>query len=126
MQKVVLISGAIFGFLAIVFGAFGAHALKKILSEEKVASFEVGVRYQMYGALTLLLIGIGLDFDMRTARWAFFGIFYGTIVFSGSIYILSFKEYLKADGLKIFGPITPLGGLLLLVGWACIFLSVLG
>ncbi|MFD2599410.1 DUF423 domain-containing protein [Sphingobacterium corticis] len=126
MQKVVLISGAIFGFLAIIFGAFGAHALKKILSEEKVASFEVGVRYQMYGALTLLLIGIGLDFDMRTARWAFFGIFYGTIVFSGSIYILSFKEYLKADGLKIFGPITPLGGLLLLVGWACIFLSVLG
>ncbi|MFD2744274.1 MULTISPECIES: DUF423 domain-containing protein [Sphingobacterium] len=125
MQKVVLITGAIFGFLAIVFGAFGAHALKKILSEEKVASFEVGVRYQMYSAITLLLIGFGLDFDLRVARWAFFGIFYGTIIFSGSIYLLSFKEYWKADGLKILGPITPLGGLLLLVGWACIFLSIL-
>ncbi|MCL7987175.1 DUF423 domain-containing protein [Sphingobacterium sp. lm-10] len=125
MQKVVLITGAVFGFLAIVFGAFGAHALKKILSEEKVASFEVGVRYQMYSAITLLVIGFGLDFDLRVARWAFFGIFYGTLVFSGSIYLLSFKEYLKADGLKFLGPITPLGGLLLLVGWACILLSIL-
>lgn len=125
MQKVVLITGAVFGFLAIVFGAFGAHALKKILSEEKVASFEVGVRYQMYSAITLLVIGFSLDFDLRVARWAFFGIFYGTLIFSGTIYLLSFKEYWKADGLKFLGPITPLGGLLLLVGWACILLSIL-
>lgn len=125
MQTTVLMAGAVFGFLGIVFGAFGAHALKKILSEEKVASFEVGVRYQMYSAITLLVIGFGLDFDLRIARLAFFGIFYGTIVFSGSIYLLSFKEYWKAEGLKFLGPITPLGGLLLLFGWACIFLSII-
>ncbi|PVH25357.1 DUF423 domain-containing protein [Sphingobacterium corticibacter] len=125
MQTTVLMAGAVFGFLGIVFGAFGAHALKKILSEEKVTSFEVGVRYQMYSAITLLVIGFGLDFDLRIARLAFFGIFYGTIVFSGSIYLLSFKEYWKAEGLKFLGPITPLGGLLLLFGWACIFLSII-
>ncbi len=125
MRTTVLLAGAVFGFLGIVFGAFGAHALKKILSEEKVASFEVGVRYQMYSAITLLVIGFGLDFELRIARLAFFGIFYGTLVFSGSIYLLSFKEYWKAEGLKFLGPITPLGGLLLLFGWACIFLSII-
>ncbi|WP_166334189.1 DUF423 domain-containing protein [Sphingobacterium chungjuense] len=125
MRTTVLLAGAVFGFLGIVFGAFGAHALKKILSEEKVASFEVGVRYQMYSAITLLVIGFGLDFELRIARLAFFGIFYGTMVFSGSIYLLSFKEYWKAEGLKFLGPITPLGGLLLLFGWACIFLSII-
>lgn len=126
MQNGVLISGAIFGALAIILGAFGAHAFKKILSEEKLVSFETGVRYQMYGAITLLVLGFSLDFESSLTRWAYYGIFYGTILFSGSIYLLSFKEYWKADGLRFLGPITPIGGLLMVIGWASLFLSFVG
>lgn len=122
MEKTVLISATLFGILAIILGAFGAHAFKKILPEEKLNSFEVGVRYQMYSAMTLLAIGLTLDFDYGSARWAYYGVFYGTILFSGSIYLLSFKDHWKADSLRFLGPITPLGGLLMIVGWGSLLI----
>lgn len=117
MEKIVIISGSIFGILAIVLGAFGAHAFKKFLPEEKLNSFEVGVRYQMYSALYLLALSFLVNFDTASARWAYYGVFYGTILFSGSIYLLSFKDHWKANGLRFLGPITPLGGLLMIIGW---------
>lgn len=126
MQNAVLISGAVLGGLAVILGAFGAYAFKKILSEEKSNSFETGVRYQMYGALALLIIGFSLDFESNLTRWAYYGIFYGTVLFSGSIYLLSFKEYWKADAFRFLGPVTPVGGLLMVIGWACLFLSFVG
>lgn len=125
MEKIVVISGASFGILAIMLGAFGAHAFKKILPEDKISSFEVGVRYQMYAALYLLIIGSLLDFDSVSERWAYYGVFYGAILFSGSIYLLSFKEYWKADSLRFLGPITPLGGLFMVSGWLSLLISFL-
>lgn len=125
MEKIVLISGASLGIIAIVLGAFGAHAFKKILPEEKIVSFEVGVRYQMYAALYLLIIGSLLNFDSFSERWAYYGVFYGAVLFSGSIYLLSFKEYWKADGLQFLGPITPLGGLIMISGWVGLLISFL-
>lgn len=122
MNQVALISGAIFGILSIVLGAFGAHALKKVLSEERLASFEVGVRYQMYAAITLLIIGYHADFSTSYGKWAYYGLFWGTILFSGSIYFLSLKDVLKVN-LRFLGPITPLGGLLMIVGWLMLLLS---
>src|SRR5690606_25684633 len=118
-------SGAALGLLAIVLGAFGAHAFKKILPDDKMASFEVGVRYQMYAALYLLIIGSLLDFDSFSERWAYYGVLYGAILFSGSICLLSFKEYWKADGLRFLGPITPLGGLFMISGWIGLLISFL-
>lgn len=123
MKELALASGAIFGLLAIILGAFGAHALKKVLSPERLASFEVGVRYQMYMALTLLWIGSAFDFSTSGERWAYHGVFWGTILFSGSIYLLSFKDIWKTD-LKFLGPVTPLGGLLMIVGWVMILIQV--
>ncbi|MCT1532507.1 DUF423 domain-containing protein [Sphingobacterium daejeonense] len=124
MNQIALISGSILGILSIVFGAFGAHALKKVLTEERLNSFEVGVRYQMYAAITLLIIGFHLDFATTTEKWAYYGIFWGCILFSGSIYFLSLKDVLKAN-LRFLGPITPLGGLLMIVGWVMLLISFL-
>jgi len=122
MKEFTLISASIFGIFAIVLGAFGAHAFKKILSPERLASFEVGVRYQMYSALALLLLGFQLDFTMYTERLAVYGIFYGTLLFSLSIYLLSFSEYWNKN-FKFLGPITPLGGLLMIIGWVSLLIS---
>lgn len=124
MKQLALISGSILGVLSIVFGAFGAHALKKVLSEDRLSSFEVGVRYQMYAALTLLLIGYNFQFVDSYERWAVYGILYGCILFSGSIYLLSFKEVWKVN-LRFLGPITPLGGLFMIIGWLVILVTFL-
>ena len=124
MQNVVIITAALFGGLAIILGAFGAHAFKKILSAEKLKSFEVGVRYQMYAALTLLILGLNFLFELQSERVAFYLITLGTILFSVSIYFLSFAEYWKKN-LKFLGPITPLGGLLMITGWVAIIIRFL-
>jgi len=108
--------GAAFGLLAVVFGAFGAHALKKRFTEEQLHSFETGVKYQMYHAIVLLLIG-QLCEETASLYQAFTILFIvGTILFSFSIYGLCLSS---AFGRKwrFLGPITPLGGLLLVGGW---------
>jgi len=124
VNQIALISGAILGILSIILGAFGAHALKKVLTEERLNSFEVGVRYQMYAAITLLIIGFHLNFENSIENWSYYGIFWGCILFSGSIYFLSLKDFLKVN-LRFLGPITPLGGLLMIVGWIMLLISFL-
>ena len=124
MNNIVIITAALLGALAIILGAFGAHAFKKILSAEKLDSFEVGVRYQMYAAITLLVLGLNLSFDFQSEQVAYYLITFGTFLFSGSIYFLSFAEYWKKN-LKFLGPITPLGGLLMIMGWIAIIFRFL-
>ncbi|TJZ63528.1 DUF423 domain-containing protein [Sphingobacterium olei] len=124
MNTAVVTAATLFGIIAILLGAFGAHAFKKLISPEKLASFEVGVRYQMYSALALLIIGFQLDFSEYSERLAIYSIISGTILFSGSIYFLSFSEYWKTN-LKFLGPITPLGGLLMIIGWTSLLISFL-
>ena len=122
MQQIALIVGSIFGISAIILGAFGAHAFKKIISAEKLISFEVGVRYQMYAALALLLMGLNLDFSESAHNTAVYCMIAGTILFSCSIYFLSFAEYWNKN-LKFLGPITPLGGLLMIISWGALLVS---
>ncbi|MCU7615275.1 DUF423 domain-containing protein [Chryseobacterium sp. GMJ5] len=116
MKTITLIFGAVYGMLSVILGAFGAHALKKILSVERLESFETGVRYQMYAAFFLLIIGYILKFDTSSQRWISIFMIAGTILFSFSIYFLSLQDYLGVN-LKFLGPITPLGGLLMIVSW---------
>ena len=117
MKNITLIIGATYGMLSVILGAFGAHAFKKILSVERLTSFETGVKYQMYHALLLLIIGFFFQFDTVTEKWASWCIILGVLLFSFSIYFLSFQEVLGVN-LKFLGPITPIGGLLMIVGWA--------
>lgn len=117
MDKKLISTGAIFGMLAIIFGAFGAHALKKVLSIEQLTTFETGVRYQMYHALFLLFIGLIASLSEKTKKIIYNLIFLGVIFFSGSIYLLATNDLMTFD-FKVIGFITPIGGLLLILGWA--------
>ncbi|MCY0968790.1 DUF423 domain-containing protein [Chryseobacterium wangxinyae] len=116
MKTITLIFGATYGMLSVILGAFGAHALKKILSVERLESFETGVRYQMYAAFFLLIVGYILKFDTSSQKWISILMIIGTILFSFSIYGLSLQDYLGAN-LKFLGPITPLGGLFMILSW---------
>ncbi|MFZ3565120.1 DUF423 domain-containing protein [Tenacibaculum finnmarkense] len=118
-QQIVLVSGALFGGLAVIFGAFGAHALKKILSEDQLKSFETGVKYQMYHALVLLFIGSYFSTPNAFMSWAFI---LGIMLFSFSIYGLILSDA-KGKKMSFLGPITPIGGLLLVIGWTLLLFS---
>lgn len=116
MKTITLVFGAAYGMLSVILGAFGAHALKKILSVERLESFETGVRYQMYAAFFLLIAGYILKFDTSSQKWISILMIAGTMLFSFSIYGLSLQDYLGAN-LKFLGPITPLGGLFMILSW---------
>lgn len=118
-QQVILIFGAVFGMLSVVFGAFGAHALKKIATNEQLKSFETGVKYQMYHAIVLLIIGFNMPSPNSIMIWCFV---IGTLLFSFSIYSLVILS-LKNKKLRFLGPITPIGGLLLIMAWALLLFS---
>ncbi|WP_298516835.1 DUF423 domain-containing protein [uncultured Kordia sp.] len=124
MEKYVLLIAALYGALGIIFGAFGAHALKKILSEELLKSFETGVKYQMYHAIVLLVIGFQFPFVDTIEKSAAWCLIIGTFLFSFSIYGLCISSA-KGKKLKFLGPITPLGGLLLVIGWILLGVSFL-
>ncbi|WP_172280429.1 DUF423 domain-containing protein [Chryseobacterium sp. Chry.R1] len=121
MKTITLVFGAVYGMLSVILGAFGAHALKKILSVERLESFETGVRYQMYAAFFLLIIGFILKFETSSEKWVSILMIAGTMLFSFSIYFLSLQDYLGAN-LKFLGPITPLGGLLMILSWGMLIL----
>lgn len=121
MKTITLVFGAVYGMLSVILGAFGAHALKKILSVERLESFETGVRYQMYAAFFLLIVGYILKFETTSEKWISILMIVGTILFSFSIYFLSLQDYLGAN-LKFLGPITPLGGLMMILSWAILIL----
>ncbi|WP_149274166.1 DUF423 domain-containing protein [Pareuzebyella sediminis] len=107
---------ALYGLLAVIFGAFGAHALKKTFSENELKSFETGVKYQMYHALVLLVLSFNLNLDTPLQRIMAYCFIFGIFLFSFSIYGLTLSAA-KGKKLKILGPITPIGGLLLVAGW---------
>ncbi len=111
-MKSLLIIGSVFAALSVLLGAFGAHVLKNRLSIEDLAIFETAVRYQMYHALGILLMGVSSFYltEKLVSAPAYFLIL-GIIVFSGSLFLLVFTN------LRWFGAITPIGGLCLIIGW---------
>lgn len=111
-MKLSLIIGAVLGFTAVILGAFGAHGLKHVLDAGALNTFEIAVRYQMYHVLAILLIGALSPVASKTwLNRAAIGFIAGVVLFSGSLYLLIFT------GQKWLGPITPLGGLCLMLGW---------
>jgi len=116
MNENAIIIGGIFGFSAILLGAFGAHLLKKKLNLQQLQSFETGVKYQMYHAIVLLILGFQLPITNTINNYIVYAFIIGTVLFSFSIYAL---VLLSANNkkLKFLGPITPLGGLFLALGW---------
>ena len=117
MNKTIFITGILLGLSGIIFGAFGAHSLKEVVDPTSVESFETGVRYQMYHALLLLIIGSSKTEFKFSLKPVYLLITLGVICFSFSIYLLSLRELTGLD-LGYFGLITPFGGVLLILGWA--------
>lgn len=116
LDRSLLAAGALMGFLAVAIGAFGAHMLKQKLSTDMLAVFEIGVRYQMYHALAICLTAIIASGWAPFAGWTFF---LGIVIFSGSLYILALT------GIRSWGAITPIGGVILLAGWVFLLITAL-
>ena len=121
-MNIFITTGAIFGALGIILGAFGAHALKKIFNEDQLKNFETGVKYQMYHALLLVIIGFNIAYITSYENLLFYSLTFGIVLFSFSIYGLCISSA-RNKKLKILGPITPIGGLLLLLGWILLILN---
>lgn len=118
-NQTILLAGAIFMALAVMLGAFGAHALKKILSPEMLTIYHTGVEYQFYHALGLLFIGLtGFHIQSKYLGWAGLLLSIGIIIFSGSLYVLALS------GIKALGAITPLGGISFIAGWICLAVAL--
>jgi uncharacterized membrane protein YgdD (TMEM256/DUF423 family) len=118
MDRTFSLIAALAGFIGVALGAFGAHGLRGRLSADMLAAFETGVRYHMYHALALLLTAVIMTrFSgvwVVAAGWFFIA---GMVLFSGSLYLLAFT------GVRTFGAITPIGGVALLLGWACLAIA---
>ncbi|SFW48144.1 DUF423 domain-containing protein [Cellulophaga fucicola] len=115
---------ALYGMLAVVFGAFGAHALKKIFTDDQLKNFETGVKYQMYHAIVLLVLGFNFSFTTTQEIVMGYAFIIGIFLFSFSIYGLCISSA-KGKKMKFLGPITPLGGLGLVLGWALLLITFL-
>ncbi len=124
MDKRIVLVAAFLGLLAIIFGAFGAHALKKVLTSDQLISFEVGVRYQMYHALFLLFVGTFSFLNEKERMIIFYLTITGVLFFSGSIYLLATNSITNLKT-KFLGPITPIGGVFLISGWAYLIYAIL-
>lgn len=113
MGKLFIILGGSFAFLSVVLGAFGAHGLKNKLTKDMLDIFQTGVHYQMVHALGLIGVGILLYMfsPSPSLHWSGWAMVFGIVIFSGSLYVLSLS------GIKWLGAITPIGGILFLVGW---------
>jgi len=123
MHKTIFLkSSAILAGIAIALGALGAHALKKIVPPENIAIYETGVRYQFYHAIAIALAAILYkEYTNKLIMAAAQLFMLGILFFSGSLYILTFKENISALLLKFIGPLTPIGGILFMAGWLCLF-----
>ncbi len=109
-----------FALTAVIFGALGAHYLKDLITSSQLTSFKTGVKYQFFHALAILLISLNKDKFNTHVKKSLFFLFIGTLFFSFSIYLLALKDLLLIS-FQYLGLITPIGGLLLIIGWFLLF-----
>ncbi|MDP3312131.1 DUF423 domain-containing protein [Lutibacter sp.] len=119
MKKYLIIS-SILGLLTVILGAFGAHALEKILTENQLKSFETAVRYQMYHVLVIIIVNVYTEFSIRTKSIISNLFLSGILFFSGSIYAITFGV-----NSKNIWFITPIGGFVLIIGWVFLIFFVI-
>lgn len=124
MNYKIITTAALFGMTAIILGAFGAHALKQILTPDQLATFETGVKYQMYHALFLLFIGLNAQIADKFKKTILILTIFGVIFFSGSIYLLA-TDSLNSFNFKVIGFVTPIGGILLIGSWGILLWNFL-
>jgi len=124
MNKKILITGSVLGLLAIILGAFAAHGLEKSITKDAIETFQTGVRYQMYHAILLLLVGNTAVIRTKTKKIIYYFVIIGVVLFSGSIYGLATNELTNFD-FKSIGFVTPIGGFLFILSWLFMMLDFL-
>jgi len=124
MNKPIVVTGLLLGLTGIILGAFAAHGLEPLLTAEAIRSFETGVRYQMYHALLLLVLGTSTHLSTKWQEVVFGLVLTGVICFSGSIYGLA-TNVLSSFDFKKIALITPVGGFLLILAWLVLLWAIL-
>lgn len=130
MRNIKLIIAGISGAKAVALGALGAHYLKSklatgLITPDQLNGFDTAVKYQMYHTLAMLaLILMARHISHKFISWAYWCFFTGMVLFSGSLYFLCTRNLLGAEGLRVLGPVTPIGGLFFIAGW--VLLALLG
>lgn len=125
MNKTFLIAGAISGALAVLLGAFGAHGLKAKVSSDTLQIFETAVRYQFYHVFALLAVGfLYLYIPSGSIIWSGRLFIAGTVIFSGSLYALTFTRAAGSESFNWLGAITPIGGTCFIAGWICMAIAL--
>ncbi|MFT3910636.1 MAG: DUF423 domain-containing protein [Ferruginibacter sp.] len=125
MHKGFLKTATLLAAISIAFGAFGAHTLKEMnVTQDAVSIFDTAVRYQFYHVFALLIAAILYkDFPFKTTAWACRLFILGIILFSGSLYFLTWVKAAVIPGYNFVGAVTPVGGLAFIAGWICLFVS---
>lgn len=116
---------AFFGALAVILGAFGAHGLEGKISAQHIETWKTANQYHFYHTLALLFLSTFSRAKTASIRVSFIAFIIGLLFFSGSLYLLSIREITGFGNPAILGPITPLGGLAFIVGWAALFVAAL-
>ena len=125
MNRQALIAGSLFAGIAVILGAFGAHALKEILAADQLQVFETGVRYQFYHSFALLITGLLYrSFPYKNLRFATAFFIIGILLFSGSLYLMNILSTMGAH-LGPVGILTPVGGLFFILGWLFVLSGIL-
>lgn len=125
MNKQIIITAAIYGVLAVITGAFGAHALKNKLEPAQLEVWHTAVQYQFYHVFALLFLSTLNHLNNNLLEWSYYFFTFGIVLFSGSLYLLSAWQILGWSWLRFLGPVTPLGGLFFILGWITLGLGVL-
>lgn len=123
MNKRIIIIASVFGMLAVILGAFGAHSLKSQLDPTDLAIWKTAVEYQFYHTLALLFLSTFSRFKSRAINLASWFFTIGILFFSGSLYLLAAKDLLNISQISILGPITPIGGLFFILGWISLLVA---
>lgn len=117
MNRSIAITAALFGMIAVMTGAFGAHGLKTMVSPDQLQVWHTAVEYNFYHAFALLFLSLMINTNSRWATASYYLFTFGIIFFSGSLYLLACRDILRLNA-AFLGPITPFGGLLFIGGWA--------
>ncbi len=127
MNKKIIITASLFGVLAVITGAFGAHGLKEKLEASQLETWHTAVQYHFYHVFAMLFLSTFARFKNNTIVTSFYFFIFGIIFFSGSLYLLSCRDILglRPSLIKVIGPITPIGGLLFILGWLSLALAAL-
>ena len=125
MNRQIIITASLLGMLAVIAGAFGAHGLKTKIDPQDLEVWHTAVQYQFYHVFALLFLSVFSKPNSRSVKATYYLFTFGIVFFSGSLYLLSCRNLLGGEKLNFLGPITPIGGLLFILGWLMLALAAI-